>query len=82
MCEGDNHSNHSRWKDASTDAALARFRADPTEANKSEIHRLLIEEAPLVPLIYGQSTVVHARKVRNVTITATGVLSLAGAIVG
>ena len=47
-----------------------------------EIHRLLIEEAPLVPLIYGQSTVVHARKVRNVTITATGVLSLAGAIVG
>jgi len=36
------------------------------------------EEAPLVPLIYGQSIVVHSRKVRNVSASATGVLSLAG----
>ncbi len=78
MCEGENHSNHSRWKDPATDAALARFRADPTDANKQAIHRLVQDQAPLVPLIYGQSTIVHARKLRNVTMTPTGVLSLAG----
>ena len=82
MCEGDNHSNHSRWKHPAMDTALARFRADPSEENKRQIHRLVAEEAPLVPLIYGQSMVAHARKVRNVSVTATGVMSLAGVTVG
>lgn len=78
MCEGDNHSNHSRWKSPIMDAALARFREDPTEAHKREIHQLVREEAPLVPLIYGQSVVVHSRKMRNVSASATGVLTLSG----
>jgi ABC-type transport system substrate-binding protein len=77
MCEGDNHSNDSRWKHPLTDAALAKFRDMPTEENKREIQRIVREEAPLVPLIYGQSVVVHTRKMRNVNATATGVLSLA-----
>lgn len=77
MCEGENHSNHSRWKNPVMDEALMRFREAPTEENKREIHRLVRDEAPLVPLIYGQSVVVHSRKMRNVTMTATGVLSLA-----
>ena len=77
MCEGENHSNDSRWKNAAMDAALARFRANPTEENKRAIHDMVAAEAPLVPLIYGQSVVVHARKLRNVTSTATGVMSLA-----
>ncbi len=81
MCEGENHSNHSRWRSAGADAALLRFREQPTEENKRELHRLVKEEAPLVPLIYGQSVVVHARKVRNVSVTATGVVSLAGVTV-
>jgi small GTP-binding protein len=78
MCEGENHSNHSRWKHPPMDAALAKFRDLPTEENKREIHRLVREEAPLVPLIYGQSVIVHSRKIRNVNTSATGVLSLAG----
>lgn len=78
MCEGENHSNHSRWKSSIMDAALARFRTEPTEDNKRAIHRLVTEEAPLVPLIYGQSVAVHSRKLRNVTVSATGVMSLAG----
>jgi ABC-type transport system substrate-binding protein len=77
MCEGENHSNHSRWKNPIMDTALMQFREYPTEENKREIHRLVREEAPLVPLIYGQSVVVHSRKVRNVSVSATGVLSLA-----
>lgn len=76
MAEGDNRSNDSRWKNAETDAALLRFRQTPTEEHKRELDRLVREEAPLVPLIYGQSVIVHSRKVRNVSVSATGVLSL------
>ncbi|HJW92734.1 MAG TPA: ABC transporter substrate-binding protein [Thermoanaerobaculia bacterium] len=75
--DGDNRTNSSRWKNAPTDAALMQFREYPTEENKREIHRLVRDEAPLLPLIYGQSVVVHSRKVRNVSASATGVLSLA-----
>ncbi|HUR83155.1 MAG TPA: ABC transporter substrate-binding protein [Thermoanaerobaculia bacterium] len=78
MCEGDNHSNHSRWKHAGMDAALARFRENPSEENKRDIHRIVRDEAPLVPLIYGQSVVVHSRKMRNVAVSATGVIALSG----
>jgi peptide/nickel transport system substrate-binding protein len=78
MCEGDNHSNHSRWKHAGMDAALMRFREEPTEEHKREIMRIVRDEAPLVPLIYGQSVVVHSRRMRNVSVTATGVVTLSG----
>jgi ABC-type oligopeptide transport system substrate-binding subunit len=81
MTEGEHHSNHSRWRNRAMDAALMRFRESPTEENKREIHRLVREEAPLVPLIYGQSVVLHARKLRNVGLSATGVLTLAGVTV-
>jgi ABC-type transport system substrate-binding protein len=77
MTEGDHHSNHSRWRNASADAALTRFRDEPSEENKRELDRLVREESPLVPLIYGQAVVVHSRKIRNVTVSAAGVLSLA-----
>ena len=81
MTEGDHHSNHSRWRNAEMDAALARFRDIPSDDNKREIHRLVHDEAPLVPLIYGQSVVLHSRKMRNVALSATGVLTLAGVTV-
>jgi ABC-type transport system substrate-binding protein len=76
MAEGDNHSNHSRWRNAAADQALMRFRDAPTDENKRLLDSLVREEAPLVPLIYGQSLVVHSRKIRNVSVSATGVLSL------
>ena len=77
MCEGENHSNHSRWKNRTMDDALMRFREAPTEENKREVHRMVRDEAPLVPLVYGQSVIVHSRRLRNVHASATGVLSLA-----
>lgn len=77
MCEGENHSNHSRYKSAAMDAMLERFREAPTDENKRALEKLMKEEAPLLPIIYGQSAVLHVRKVRNVSISATGVLSLA-----
>ncbi|HEV7239801.1 MAG TPA: ABC transporter substrate-binding protein [Thermoanaerobaculia bacterium] len=82
MTEGDHPSNNSRWKNAAMDAALATFRTDPSDEHKREIHRIVREEAPLVPLIYGQSVVVHSRKMRNVSVSATGVLTLSAVTVG
>jgi ABC-type transport system substrate-binding protein len=79
MAEGEHHSNHSHWKDGATDVALQRFRESPTEANRSEIFRIIHDQAPLLPLIYGQSVVVHTRKIRNVTVSSTGVISLGAA---
>ncbi|MEA2491271.1 MAG: peptide/nickel transport system substrate-binding protein [Acidobacteriota bacterium] len=81
MCEGDRHSNLSRWRSPVMDAALARFREQPTEEHKREINQIIREAAPLVPLIYGQSVVVHTRKIRNVSMNATGVLTLSAVTV-
>jgi ABC-type transport system substrate-binding protein len=79
MAEGEHHSNHSHWKNAATDAALQRFRETPSDANRSELFRIINDEAPLLPLIYGQSVVVHTRKIRNVSVSSTGVISLGAA---
>ena len=79
MCGLENHhSNHSRWRNAAMDAALARFREEPTEEHKREIQRIIREEAPLVPLLHGQSMVAHSRRMRNVTASATGVVKVSG----
>jgi ABC-type transport system substrate-binding protein len=82
MIGGENHSNYSRWKDELTDAAVNRFRAAPTDTNRNEVHRLIKEQAPFVPLLYGQSTVVHIRGLRRVMISPTGVLPLADVTMG
>ena len=79
MAEGEHHSNHSHWKDAATDAALQRFRENPTDANRGDLFRIIDDQAPLLPLIYGQSVVVHTRKIRNVSVSSTGVISLGAA---
>jgi ABC-type oligopeptide transport system substrate-binding subunit len=78
MTEGENQANPSRWKHPATDAALATFREAPTEENRKELERLVRDEAPLLPLIYGQSVVSHSRKVRGVTLSSTGIVPLAG----
>jgi ABC-type transport system substrate-binding protein len=72
----ENGSNNSRWNDPATDDALARFREHPTEENRQRIESIVRDEAPLIPLIYGQSTVIHARRLRNVTISPIGILPL------
>lgn len=75
MCEGENHSNHSRWKNAAADEALLLYRENPSDENRRELDRIVRDEAPLVPLVYGQSVVVHSRRIRSIHVSATGVLS-------
>jgi ABC-type transport system substrate-binding protein len=70
--------NCSRWNDPATDALLGRFRIEPTEGNRRAIEQLIADEVPFLPLIYGQASALHVRRVRDVTLTPTGSMSLAG----
>lgn len=71
-----NFANHSRWIHPATDKLLERFRVDPSDEHRREIEQIVAEEVPYLPLVYGQSCVVHGRRIRNVTVTPTGSLSL------
>jgi ABC-type transport system substrate-binding protein len=70
-------SNLARWSDPATDAALAAFRVDPSPANRKVITDLIESQAMMVPLIYGASTAVRARKVKDFHITPSGHVSFA-----
>ncbi len=69
--------NQSRWSHPPMDEGLTRFRAEPNETNRAEVMRILVEEAPLVPLIYGQAVAVYGRQVRGFRASALGHVSLA-----
>lgn len=64
--------NLARWSDPTTDAALAAFRVDPSPANRKAITDLIESQAMMVPLIYGASTAIRARRVRDFHITPSG----------
>ena len=70
-------SNLSRWSDPATDAALAAFRVQPSAANRKAITDLIESQAMMVPLIYGASTAIRARKVKDFHITPSGHVSFA-----
>ena len=64
--------NLARWSDPATDAALAEFRVNPSPANRKVITDLIESQAMMVPLIYGASTAIRARKVKDFHITPSG----------
>jgi ABC-type transport system substrate-binding protein len=70
--------NCSRGRQRSTDEMLGRFRVEPSDANRRAIEHLIADEVPFLPLIYGQASALHARRVHDVMLTATGSMSLAG----
>ncbi|HEX8172949.1 MAG TPA: ABC transporter substrate-binding protein [Thermoanaerobaculia bacterium] len=70
-------SNLARWSDPATDAALAAFRIDPSPANRKAITDIIETQAMIVPLIYGASTAIRARKVKDFHITPSGHVSFA-----
>ena len=74
---GQNLCNYARWKNPTTDIALGRFRSAPTDAHRQALDRLIRDEAPFLPLMYGQSTAIHSRKLRNVAISPIGLLPIA-----
>lgn len=74
---GEYRSNQARWEDPVTDAALATYRADPTPANRKVISDLIENQAIMIPLIYGASTAIRNRKVKNFHITPSGHVAFA-----
>lgn len=68
----DNH-NMARLRSPAMDQALARFREAPGLDTRAAILKVLSDEAPLVPLMYGPTVVVHAWRVKNVDVSPMGV---------
>jgi len=69
--------NASRWVNATMDALLDKFRADPTDANRAAVMKMVVDEVPLVPLIYGQSVAVYSHSVMRFKASALGRCQLA-----
>jgi ABC-type transport system substrate-binding protein len=69
--------NQARWSSAAMDAALAAHRADPSPANRKAITDMIEQEAIMIPLIYGASTAIRSRKVKNFHITPSGHVAFA-----
>ena len=65
-------SNLARWRRPEMDEALVAYRADLSAANRKKITDMIEEEAILVPLVYGASTALKTRKVKNVEINPAG----------
>ena len=70
-------SNLARWSRPEMDAALVAYRANPSPANRKAITDMIEQEAILVPLVYGASTAIRSRKVKNVNITPANHLPFA-----
>jgi peptide/nickel transport system substrate-binding protein len=65
-------SNLARWRRPEMDAALAAYRADASPANRKVITEMIDREAILLPLVYGSSTAVRTRRVKNVHVSPAG----------
>jgi ABC-type transport system substrate-binding protein len=72
-----NCANRSRWKNRQMDAALARFREQRTDDARNEVMRLIADEVPMLPLMYGPTVVVHSWRVQNFEPSPLGLPNLA-----
>ena len=65
--------NHARYMSPEMDQALDDFRREPSATNRARIMEILERDAPLLPLIYGQSVAIYNRKVRGYRSSAVAV---------
>ncbi len=75
--DGQYLTNQARWKSREMDAALAAYRADPSPEKRRIITTMIENEAILIPLIYGASTAIRSRKVKNFHIAPSGHVAFA-----
>ncbi|HVT03148.1 MAG TPA: ABC transporter substrate-binding protein [Thermoanaerobaculia bacterium] len=57
--------NHAHYASPAMDKALQEFRANQTAEARARIMELLEQDAPILPLIYGQMVAVYARRIRG-----------------
>jgi ABC-type transport system substrate-binding protein len=65
--------NFSRWKHPTTDAALDRFRAEPTDQHRDDILALVRNHAPLLPLTYGATVFAYSHRLKQFTPSLLGI---------
>jgi peptide/nickel transport system substrate-binding protein len=65
--------NRARFRSPEMDAALQGFREDPAPARRAALLQLLIEQMPVLPLMYGPSVVVNSWKLTNLEVNPLGV---------
>ena len=71
--------NAGRLRSPEMDRALADYRAGRRHEQLAAIMGLLTKQAPLVPLMYGATTFVHALRVTGLRPSALALLDLATA---
>ena len=71
--------NRARFRSPEMDAALDAFKAEHGPAQRAAVLRLLVEQVPLLPLMYGPTVAVCSWKVKGLEITPLGVPVLAEA---
>ena len=72
-----NRANRGRLRSKAMDAALARFREQRSEDARAEVLRLVADEMPLLPLMYGPTVVVHSWRMKNFEPSPLGLPNLA-----
>lgn len=70
---GVGHINLARFRSPAMDAALRRFREDPTYEHRAAVLQIVVREMPLLPVMYGPTVVVSAWRVKNVDVSPLGV---------
>jgi ABC-type transport system substrate-binding protein len=65
--------NRSRFRSPQMDAALKAFREDRSPERRSAVLKLLVDEMPLVPLMYGPSVALSSWKLTNLEVTPLGI---------
>lgn len=67
-----NHANFSRWQNSEADRAIAQLRETPSPLGRSTILRLVAQEVPVFPLLYGPTTAVHTWRLEGFRLNAFG----------
>ena len=68
------HANFSRWRCPAVDRRIERLRRQVlgSELILNEISQRVAEEVPVLPLVYGPATAVHAWRLRGFELSAIG----------
>lgn len=68
--------NYARYRSREVDDLIAAYRKDRREETLGEIGRVLGQDVPLIPLLYGRACVAHSWRLRGFQPTVTGLVDL------
>jgi peptide/nickel transport system substrate-binding protein len=71
--------NRSRFRNPAMDAALKAFREDRSAERRAAVLKLIVDEMPLLPLMYGPTVALSSWKLTNLEITPLGIPVFGGA---